>query len=78
MRNELLNKKTGIITKTEHNKDALDGNQLATKIRYQPYQQLDEERQFQKGVLEDQGIEVEHTISAKAKMYLSNLNHKIV
>ena len=44
----------------------------------QSYQQLSKARQFQKEVLEDQVIEGEPNIIAKAKMSLAILNNEIL
>ena len=65
--NELLTKKTVIITKPYHTQNELEEHKFATKIRYQSYQLLDKSRQFQKGVFEYQLMQVEPTISAKDK-----------
>ena len=56
----------------------MDEHQLDTKIMDQLYQKLSKARQFQKEVLEDQGIEGEPNIIAKAKMSLDILNNEFL
>ena len=75
--NELHNNKTVIIPRPEHTQDVLDEHQLATKRRYQSYQKLEEARQFQKRILEDQIIDGETNIVAKANMDIAVLNNEI-
>ena len=74
--NELQNNNTVIISKPDHTQDVLDEYQLSAKRRDQLYQRLAEVWQFQKGQLEEQVIEGEPKIAAKAKMSLAIINNE--
>ena len=63
IRNELQNNKTVITPKPDHTQDLFNEQKLSIQRWDQSYQHLEEARQFQKRVLEDQIIDREHTTS---------------